>query len=366
MSHERRMRILQAIVEDYVRTGEPIGSKTLAQRHHLQVSSATIRNDMAALEEQGLLSAPHASAGRIPTEQGYRFFVDTLAAPRALSATQVSALRQILESAHSVEDMIEAATRTLAHLTHQVALIQYPTRNAGTLLHLEFVPLDSRTLLALLISDLGTIHRVTVILPETTALSHDETVSALAAIKENLLKMLQGLPFENISALLPEAHHPALRGRSPELTEAIVDHLRAQPYFERDIRFAISGTSNLARSHDDFSASIAPILDALEEQVTLLRVLSHASVQEAGYSVRIGHENTEQALQGASIVTGEYDSPVVVSYGKQHLPDNEGALGKHTAKLGVVGPVRMDYRGNIAAVNAVARYLGHVLGTRAS
>ena len=130
---------------------------------------------------------------------------------------QVSALRQILESAHSVEDMIEAATRTLAHLTHQVALIQYPTRNAGTLLHLEFVPLDSRTLLALLISDLGTIHRVTVILPETTALSHDETVSALAAIKENLLKMLQGLPFENISALLPEAHHPALRGRSPEL-----------------------------------------------------------------------------------------------------------------------------------------------------
>ena len=157
-----------------------------------------------------------------------------------------------------------------------------------------------------------------------------------------------------------------MRGRSPELTEAIVDHLRAQPYFERDIRFAISGTSNLARSHDDFSASIAPILDALEEQVTLLRVLSHASVQEAGYSVRIGHENTEQALQGASIVTGEYDSPVVVSYGKQHLPDNEGALGKHTAKLGVVGPVRMDYRGNIAAVNAVARYLGHVLGTRAS
>ena len=170
---------------------------------------------MAALEEQGLLSAPHASAGRIPTEQGYRFFVDALTAPRALSATQVSALRQILESAHSVEDMIEAATRTLAHLTHQVALIQYPTRNAGTLLHLEFVPLDSRTLLALLISDLGTIHRVTVILPETTALAHDETVSALAAIKENLLKMLQGLPFENISALLPEAHHPALQGRSP-------------------------------------------------------------------------------------------------------------------------------------------------------
>ena len=227
MSHERRMRILQAIVEDYVRTGDPIGSKTLAQRHHLQVSSATIRNDMAALEEQGLLSAPHASAGRIPTEQGYRFFVDALAAPRALSATQVSALRQILESAHSVEDMIEAATRTLAHLTHQVALIQYPTRNAGTLLHLEFVPLDSRTLLALLISDLGTIHRVTVILPETTALAHDETVSALAAIKENLLKMLQGLPFENISALLPEAHHQrceAVLRSSPKLSWIICEH----------------------------------------------------------------------------------------------------------------------------------------------
>ena len=372
MTHERRMRILQAVVEDYVRTGEPIGSKTLAQRYQLQVSSATIRNDMAALEEQGLLRAPHASAGRIPTEKGYRFFVDTLTVPRALSKPQVTALRQILENTQDVEEIIESATRTLAHLTHQVALIQYPTRDAGSLLHIEFVPLDSHTILTLLISDLGMLHQVTVILPETIVLSYDKTASALTLLRETLLKMLQGLPFEKVSTLLPEARHPALKYCSSELTDIVMDQLRAHPYVEQDIRFAVSGTSNLARSHTEFSASIAPILDALEEQVTLLQVLSHASEHETGYSVSIGHENAERALQGASIVVGEYTlgpSPAVEHHDKKTLPQNTSAVPtpmQHTAKLGVVGPMRMDYRGNIAAVNAVASYLGHALGTHAS
>ena len=132
MVEERRLAVLRAIVEDYVATEEPVGSKALVERHGLGVSPATVRNDMAVLEEEGLIHQPHTSAGRIPTDKGYRLFVDRLTTVRPMSAAEKRAIATFLEGAVDVDDVVRRSVRMLAQLTHQVAVVQYPTLSAST------------------------------------------------------------------------------------------------------------------------------------------------------------------------------------------------------------------------------------------
>jgi transcriptional regulator of heat shock response len=234
---ERQLEILRAIVDEYVATQEPVGSKAIAERHPLGVSPATIRNDMAILEDAGLITQPHTSAGRIPTTTGYRLFVDKLAEIKPLSVAERRAIETFLSHAHDREDLLVRTAKLLAQLTKQVAVIQYP----------------------------------------------DE--------------------------------------------EKVV----------------LSGAANLARSGAQESVtSLFPILEALEEQVVLLRLLANAS-QEV--QVRIGDEQSEKSLQTTSLISVGY-----------------GIEGQSTGALGVIGPTRMDYAQTIATVNAVARYIGQFLG----
>src|ERR1043165_2343445 len=127
MQEDRRLAVLRAIVEDYVSTREPVGSKALVERHRLGVSPATARNDMAALEEEGLIAQPHTSAGRVPTDAGYRLFVDRLARPKPASVAARRAIQTFLDEAVDLDDVLHRAVRTLAQLTHNVAVVQYPS-----------------------------------------------------------------------------------------------------------------------------------------------------------------------------------------------------------------------------------------------
>ncbi len=142
MQEERRLAVLRAIVEDYVVTREPVGSKALVDRHGLGVSPATVRNDMAALEEEGLIAQPHTSAGRIPTDKGYRFFVDRLTQIKPMSAAERRAISTFLEGAHDLDDMVQRSVRLLAQLTQQVAIVQYPTLARSSVRHVELIQLD--------------------------------------------------------------------------------------------------------------------------------------------------------------------------------------------------------------------------------
>ena len=234
---ERQLEILRAIVDEYVATQEPVGSKVIAERHPLGVSPATIRNDMALLEDAGLITQPHTSAGRIPTTTGYRLFVDKLAQVKPLSTAERRAIETFLSHANDREDLFVRTAKLLAQLTKQVAVIQYP----------------------------------------------DE--------------------------------------------EKVV----------------LSGAANLARGGaQESAASIFPILEALEEQVVLLRLLADAG---QNVQVRIGDEQSEKSLQTTSLISVGY-----------------GIEGQSTGALGVIGPTRMDYAQTIATVNAVARYIGQFLG----
>jgi heat-inducible transcriptional repressor len=159
MIEERKLAVLRAIVEDYVATQEPVGSKTLVERHNLSVSPATVRNDMAALEEEGFIAQPHTSAGRIPTDKGYRLFVDRLAKVRPLSAAEKRAITTFLDGAVDLDDVVQRSVRTLAQLTRQVAVVQYPSLTRSTVRHVELVALAPTRLLVVLITSTGRVEQ---------------------------------------------------------------------------------------------------------------------------------------------------------------------------------------------------------------
>jgi len=241
MQSQRQLEILRAIVDEYVATQEPVCSKAIADKTSLGISPATIRNEMAALEDEGLITHPHTSAGRIPTDLGYRVFVDKLATVKPMSAAERRAIETFLDEANNLDQLMKRSAKLLADLTKQVAVITYPMTGEG----------------------LG----------------------------------------------------------SEKMT--------------------ISGTANLARSGEDLGTSLSPILEALEEQVVLLRLLGDANDT---VKVRIGGEQSESNLRQTSLVT--------VGYGASESP---------IGAVGILGPTRMDYAGSMAAVSAVARYVGRYI-----
>lgn len=337
MSEDRRLDVLRAIVEDYVATREPVGSRALTERHALGVSPATIRNDMAALEDAGLIVQPHTSAGRVPTDLGYRVFVDRLSGVKPLSAAEKRAIGTLLEQAVDLDDVIDRAVRLLAQLTQQVAVVQYPSLRRSALRHVELVPVGARHLLVVIITTTGRVEQRTLELPEDL----DETTVARLRVRLNVVAA--GLRLAELDQALD-----ALPGEfAPEdavLARAVVAVVGETLAQEREERVVVAGASHLARSAGaDFPHTIGPVLEALEEQVVLLRLLSEMAEDSAGVAVRIGRETQHEGLAETSIVTSGYGA--------------EGGV----AVLGSVGPLRMDYPGTMSAVRAVARYLTRIL-----
>lgn len=336
MEHPRRAQILRAIVEDYVHSREPVGSKALVERHRLPVSSATVRNDMAALEEDGLIVAPHTSSGRIPTDRGYRVFVDQIAALQPLTPAQRRAVQVFLDGAHDIDDVMERTVRLLAQLTHQVAVVQYPVRTGITVRHVELVDVGGDTLLVVLIPTSGRVVQRTVAL--TAPVAEDALLELRAAVLARVLgRALETVP--GAVADLPETVAAPVR----EAARAVVDVVAVLAAASDEQRLVMAGTANLARFSGDFPQSISPVLEALEEQVTMLRLLSEMQQDERGVAVRIGSEQYDDPLAEAAVVA--------TGYGPQDA-----------SKVGVVGPTRMDYPTTMASVRAVARYLSKNLG----
>src|SRR6476646_4262098 len=212
---DRRLEVLRAIIEDYISTNEPVGSKTLSDRHNLGVSPATIRNDMAVLEEAGLIAQPHTSAGRIPTDAGYRLFVDKLTELKPLSAAERRAIQTFLDGAADLDDVLHRAVRTLAQLTRHVAVVQYPSLSRSRVRHLELVSLTASRLMLVLITDTGRVEQRVVDLPVPVA---DEAVfERRAPLNQRLRERLLSEAPEIVSELPPQVA-PELRGLLATLT----------------------------------------------------------------------------------------------------------------------------------------------------
>ncbi len=338
-AEQRRVDVLRAIVEHYVATHEPVGSKAVAQGYELGVSPATIRNDMAVLEDEGYLAQPHTSAGRVPTDKGYRLFVDQLATVKPMSPSERRAVELFIGGGVDLDDVIVRASQLLAQLTGQVAVVQYPSLRRSGLRHVELVPLSTERLLVVIITDTGRVEQRTVELTEAIdpgALANLRVVLNVAAAGRRLPDLVAA--FEHVVRESLESHQQVAQ----QIAELIVDTISE----EREERMVLSGAANLAAAQMGFEENLGPVLEALEEQVVLLKLLTEMAAETSPVSVRIGRETRVDGLVNASVVTSGY-----------------GQGSDLVATISSIGPTRMDYPATIASVRAVARYLSRIVTT---
>lgn len=331
----RRAAVLKAIVEDYVTTREPVGSRSVVERHHLGVSSATVRNDMAHLEDAGLIIQPHTSAGRIPTDAGYRAFVDSLAEIKPLSRAERNAFQKILRGGVDLDDVLSRAVRLLAQITNQVAIVQYPSLRKTVLRHIEIVPVSQTMILLVLITNAG---RVEQRIMRTSSEFSEADYEQLRRVCNEYLCQKQLSEFSGQFAQALEALPKELHQIASQVFEMIAATFAAQT----EERVVVAGAGNLSRYDVDFAYSISPVLDALEEQVVLLKLLA---AQGPGIRVKIGSENDETALAETSVVSTDYGN----------------GSDQQVARLGVIGPTRMDYAAAMSSVYAISQYLTEIL-----
>lgn len=339
---DRRLEVLRAIVEDYVATQEPVGSKALGERHQLGVSSATIRGDMAALEDEGYLTQPHTSAGRVPTDKGYRMFVDRLSSVKALTPAERRAIETFLSGAVDVDDIVQRSVKILAQLTQQVAIVQYPSLTRSTVRHVDVVALDGSRVLLVVITSSGRVEQRLVDLADVPS------ESLLNDLRSRLIRATVGERLAEASVKLADMIDTFDFNDRPVVTSVVTALNHTFSNERSDERIAVGGTANLARFGRDFDSSIKPVLEAMEEQVVLLKLLGEAT-RDVGATlvgeprVTIGTETGNDQLVSTSVVSSSYGT------------------GEALANLGTVGPTRMDYPGTMAAVGAVARYVGRIL-----
>lgn len=328
------MAVLRAVVEEYIGTAEPVGSQRIAQTRGLGVSSATVRNDLAVLEQEGFLAQPHTSAGRIPTDKGYRYFVDHLGRASALSKPHRDAVATFFARAHrAMEELLHETSQLLAGITEHAALVVGPQPEAATIRSVQLVALQPTVVLVLAVHSNGVVDKAVVRLD--AEIDEVRVGSASATLSSALAGATVGdLPD------CPPTGDEATDGLVAKATDAISERASEAPHEP----VFVGGTSNIAAEQKEFSASeyVARLFELLEQQflvVTLVRGLI-----DQGVTVRIGSENEMAALAECAVVL----APVTVE-------------GEVAGTVGVLGPTRMDYGQTIAAVESVSRRLGRHL-----
>ncbi|HXU23546.1 MAG TPA: heat-inducible transcriptional repressor HrcA [Tepidiformaceae bacterium] len=328
---ERRSRILAFIVDDYIDSALPVGSQSLVERHALSLSSATVRNEMAVLEEQGMITHPHTSAGRIPSHRGYRYYVSSLMPERVLSRQEeLTILHQFHQASRQLEEWISLAASVLAHSTGNVSLVTQPRLLEVRLKHLQLVELlDNRALLVVVTNDSG-VHQQTV---EFGVTVHQEALTRLAArlnaefggkTVAEFASVERADPTNQVENAVVEAMTELLvREQEAAVESPVVEGVRAmlrQPEFGQSDR-------------------MLDMLEAVDER-RLRRAIPTGAMAEGDVAVVIGDENREGPYQDMSFVLARY-----------------GPLGGAGGVLGVLGPTRMAYGDTVANV----RYVSDVL-----
>ena len=337
---ERKARLLRAVVHEFIYTEKPVGSKSLTERYSLGVSPATIRNELAVLEEQGYLSHPHTSAGRIPTDRGYRFYVDALSGVGELARAQEETIARFFEGAADLEETLQRTSLLLSSLTQYTAMVSPPALDRSRLRHIEVVGLGRRVVMLVLIVDSG---RVEKRLVET---AQDVAVEDLESLRRLLNERLADERLSRAELILDAMADEVAPGRRTlfqTLAAAIGEFVGDQT----SERVWLGGQAHIAGPGAfDGIETVRRVYEALEQQVLMLRMLQATIGGNDQVAVVIGSENTVEGMEACSLVTSAY------------------LAGDASGSIGVLGPTRMDYLRAMAAVQAVARYLGDVFDGR--
>jgi len=335
---ERNRKILEAIIEEYIETAEPVGSRTVTRRHQLGLSPATVRNVMADLEEMGYLQSPHTSAGRVPTELGYRLYVDSILQVRSLTGREKRQLEQHYRlGGRKVEDLLREVGQSLSSISHYTGIVMAPRLETTVFRHIDFVPLSEGRLLVVFVTRSGLVQNKIIQTPEP--LDRRE----LEQMANYLNSTLQGLSIQQVKAnILTEleadkAQYDKMLRRTLELSrEALGDSMGGEVYIEG---------ASLILDQPEFAdvERMKRLFRAFEQKGLLIELLDR-SQRADGVQIFIGSETEYSGIQGCSLITSHYAS-------------RRGTIGA----IGVIGPSRMNYSAVIPVVDYTARLLSQVL-----
>lgn len=337
MLTERQRLILNAIIDDYIRSAEPVGSRSISKRGEVGFSPATIRNEMSDLEELGFLEQPHTSAGRIPSHKGYRYYVDHLVRLGELSHHELDVIKMFFaERIQEIEQVVQHAASILSNLTNYTSIVLGPEVFSTTLRHIQLLPLNSDSAVAIIVTNTGHVENRTVKIPE--GISPEELEKVVSILNSKLT----GVPLLHLKSKLFTETGEEL-SKYVSRYEELINMLEGIFVNEQQNRIFLSGTTNMLTQPEFKDVDkLKMILDLLEETPTMVKMFSSAP---EGIQVRIGTENKIEAINSCSLITATYTIE-----------------GQSLGTIGILGPTRMDYSKVISLLDFLSKDIALLLG----
>lgn len=333
---ERKLMILKAIIDEFISTGIPVGSRTLSKRDEINYSSATIRNEMADLEDMGYLISPHTSAGRQPTDKAYRLYVDDLMQRRSLDAKEADFIKNYIEGgADRIEALMNKTAKVLSDTTHLTSIVLAPQLNGLTISRIQVVKISGHRILLLVIFNNGTVKDLTV--P-----AHGWDEEQLDAVSDIVSKKVRGKTMLEAYDIL-YSDIPNDYAEQKEFLKSIVEKIRTDALVQKGGRLILGGAQNIF-DHPEYKDvdSAKNFLQLLETKQPLYEMLSKATDME--FTIRIGRENDIEELKNMSVVTATYK-----------IGD------KNIGSFGVIGPTRMDYAKVLSVLTCVGKSMSDIM-----
>ncbi len=335
---QRGRDVLNAIIRDYIETAEPVGSRAVSKKRDIRLSPATIRNIMADLEDIGLITHPHVSAGRVPTESGLRFYINSILELRPLAELEKQRIQNFLrESSQEVEDLLKTTSKMLAVVTEQAAVVSQPKSSATVFKHIEFIRLRDNLVLMVLVTEAGLVQNKIIEIEESL------NQSELDRLTHYLNDLLSNLTLDQVKQKILDEMKKDKDDFDALLTKAL--EISNQAFQEESIgEVYIEGRTNLMQ-YPEFSQieTLRGLFKAFEEKSILIRLLEK-SINASGIQIFIGSETQINEMEGCSVITA--------SYTKGDYP---------IGTLGVIGPTRMNYDRVIPIVDYTARVVSRIL-----
>jgi len=333
---DRQLKILEAIVNDYIQTAEPIGSRTIAKKYSMGISSATIRNEMSDLEDMGFITQPHTSSGRVPSQKGYRFYVDSMMPKKTLTPDESLLLqRMIINNIYQVEHMMKETASALARLTRYPAIVSEPYLKKTKIKHVQMIPVDDKSIYLVLVTDTKSVKNQPLTLP---AAPDYEELNRLSHMLNHYLsgKTIREIDRPLIDKMLVSFGHQA------HTLMPILGVIVGLIQDEDDMRVFTSGVKNIL-AFPEFAdiRKAEAIFQALEERDALIAILNQP--QSDGIQIIIGTENSLDILKNCSLVKANY------------------TIGNGTGSIALIGPTRMDYGHAVSALQGILQNIQHVL-----
>lgn len=333
---ERKMQILKTLVDDYIKTAQPVGSRTISRKHELGLSSATIRNEMADLEEMGYISQPHTSAGRVPSDKGYRFYVDHLMQIQSLRIDEINQIKDAIErKINEINTLIRRASDIISAITGYASIALSPSLTKAAVKSVQVLPVDEKKILIVVVTSTGIVKN------QVVRVNYDLNPHSFTVLTNYLQEKLNGRIIENIEFPLTQDIQIAT-GVSKELINFVVDGMKKCMQDVEDSELIMNGITNLL-NHPEFSdlLKVKGLFELFNEQHTMKSLMSSA-MKKQGLNVQIGAENEHEVMRDCSLVTTVYN-----------LGDIE--LGT----LGILGPTRMYYSRVFSAMNYVRKLINN-------